>query len=81
MAKSKEYSELNNVASVAGMKFTYSKMLDKYFDDDPRSWAERLRNALDREPIMYKYLVDPTPGVSKDTSLYFRFREVRVANG
>lgn len=65
MAKSKEYSELNNIASVAGMKFTYSDMLDKYFDDDPQDWAERLRTALNKEPIMYKYLVDPTPGVSE----------------
>lgn len=47
------------------MKFTYSDMLDKYFDDDPQDWAERLRTALNKEPIMYKYLVDPTPGVSE----------------
>lgn len=59
LAKSKEYSNINNLTTIEAMKQSHKSALDKFLNDNPKSWADKMAATLQREPVMDHFMANP----------------------
>ncbi|KAF7596915.1 hypothetical protein BBP40_011960 [Aspergillus hancockii] len=59
LAKSKEYSDLSNLATIEAVKQMHRSTLDKFLNNDPKGWADKMVTTLQRGPVMDQFMANP----------------------